>query len=114
MTDESSKSVPIKRKARPNSRKEALFAIEPRLRELKASGTIGLLMELAYTTNQVGNLKVEFAQAPGSGECYVSVRENRKSVFTAYLDPEPPGEHLGGKVRVVWWERGSWETRLLG
>lgn len=101
-------------RARPKSRNDALSVIEPRLRELKATGTIGFLMGLSYTTNQVGNLKLEFVQEPDRGATYVSVREESKRLFTGYLDPEPPGRHLGGRVRVVWWQRGSWETRLLG
>lgn len=95
------------------SRNEALSVIEPRLRELIASGTPCPLGKLARTINQVGTLKLEFVRAPDSSVIYVMVREGGKRLFTAYLDPDPPGQHLGGKVRIVTWQRGDWKTRLF-
>ena len=100
-------------KARSRNREEALAVIVPRLRELMLSGAPGRTGGVECTTNQIGSLSLVFARSPAATEIYFAIREAKQVHMTGYLDPVPPGRYLGGKVHVVTWYRGDWQSQLF-
>lgn len=68
----------------------------------------------AYHTGQradSGPHTVETSRNPSG--LYFSVWVGRERMMAGYVNPIPPGKYLGGKVHIMTWRRGEWESGLF-